>query len=117
MRMKSRRSAAPAAVTSAARERQPVVSDYWDALMAALSDLDVTPHEVFYLKAKQHALGIRPDELRWMHARAFSAVLADMCQDKAVTSDEANTLSEIAVALRELGWAPGDPAAGLVVGV
>lgn len=50
-------------------------------------------------------------------ARAFSALLADMCQHKAVTSDEANTLSEIAMALRELGWAPGDPAGGLVVSV
>jgi DNA polymerase III epsilon subunit-like protein len=114
--MKSRRSAIPMAVP-AVRERQPVVSDYWDALMAALSDLDVTPHEIFYLKAKQQALRIRPDELRWMHARAFTAVLADMCQDKAVTSGEADTLSAIALALRELGWAPGDPAAGLAAGV
>jgi hypothetical protein len=43
-----------------------------------------------------------------MHARAFSGVLADMCQDKAITNEEATQLSGVALALRELGWAPGD---------
>lgn len=118
VRMKSR-GVAPAAMpvpaAFAPTDRQPVLAAYWDALSAALADLDVTPHEVFYLKAKQSALGIRPEELRWLHARAFSGLLADVCQDKAVTNDEVDSLSSIAVALRELGWAPGDPLTGAVV--
>ena len=68
----------------------------------------MSPYEVFYLKAKQTALGLRPEELRWMHARAFSGILADMCQDKIITDAEATALSGVALALRELGWAPGD---------
>ena len=73
-----------------------------------MADLDVSPFEVFYLKAKKDALGLRPEELRWLHARAFSGVLADMCQDRAITDAEAAALSGVASALRELGWAPGD---------
>ena len=115
VRMKSRGSSLAgsiAAATPAHSDRQPVLSAYWDALSAALADIDVTPHQVFYLKAKQSALGLRPEELRWLHARAFSGLLADICQDKAVTNVEVDSLSNIAGALRELGWAPGDPLAG-----
>ncbi|OFW07223.1 MAG: hypothetical protein A3H96_17020 [Acidobacteria bacterium RIFCSPLOWO2_02_FULL_67_36] len=109
--MKPRTVAVGPAGTKTSRDasgRQVVISAYWDALTAAIADLDFTPHEVFYLKAKQSALGLHPDELRWLHARAFSGVLADMCQDKAFTADEARSLSGLTVALRELGWAPGD---------
>lgn len=95
-------------VPQAAPDRLEQVSAYWDALTSSVADLDVTPHEVFYLKAKQAALGIRPDELRWMHARLFSGLLADMCLDRLVTVPEAEALSSVASALRELGWAPGD---------
>lgn len=94
--------------TSVQVDRQPVLAAYWDALTAALSDLTVTPHEVFYLRAKQGALSLSPEELRWLHARAFSGILADMCNDKAITGDEAASLAEVAMALRELGWSPGD---------
>lgn len=100
-----------------APDRSDQLSAYWDALMSSVADLDVTPHEVFYLKAKQSALGIRPDELRWMHARIFSGLLADMCQDKVVTVAEAEALSGVAFALRELGWAPGDSPAESALGV
>lgn len=116
-RLKSRRqqpASAPLPVDRVAvSDRQPVLSDYWDALLASIADVEITPYEVFYLKAKQAALGLRQDEVRWLHARAFSAVLADMCQDKAVSTDEALALSGIAAALRELGWAPGDEVASL----
>jgi DNA polymerase III subunit epsilon len=105
-----RRPATPAQIERS--DRQFVLAAYWEALTAALADLDVTPYEVFYLRAKQSALGVRPEELRWMHARAFSGILADMCQDKAITDDEATALSGVALALRELGWAPGDEPLG-----
>lgn len=100
---------------AAPSDRQHLLSLYWDALTAAIADLDVTPHEIFYLKAKQSALTMRPDELRWLHARAFSGILADMCHDKAITNDEAQALSGLAEALRELGWAPGDSAMNAAV--
>jgi hypothetical protein len=109
-RQKSRSSvvAIPAAQPTVASKTQDRLSAYWDALMAALSDLDITPFEVFYLRAKQDALGLTPHELRWLHARAFSGVLSDMCQDRAIDDAEAAALAGVADALRQLGWAPGD---------
>lgn len=89
-------------------ERHELVGEYWDALTAALSDLAVTLDEVRYLRGKQAALMLTENELRWLHARAFAGILADMCQDKAVTVDEVWALSNVQNALRTLGWAPGD---------
>lgn len=88
--------------------RHELVGEYWDALTAALSDLAITPDEVRYLRMKQAAVILTEDELRWLHARAFAGVLADMCQDKAITTDEVWALSNVQNALRALGWAPGD---------
>jgi hypothetical protein len=90
--------------------RHELVGEYWDALTAALSDLAVTPDELQYLCRKQAALSLTDNELRWLHARVFAGILADMCQDKAVTSDEVWALSNVTTALRGLGWAPGDVA-------
>lgn len=90
------------------KARYELIAEYWDGLTTAFADSDITPHEVFYLKAKGKALGIRPNELRWMHARVFSSALATVCNDHSITDQEATSLSELAEALRELGWAPGD---------
>lgn len=104
-----------AAVAPPARlDRQPIVAEYWDALTAAFADLQVTSDEVEYLRGKQALLALTPDELRWLHARAFAGILADACQDRAITSAEAATLNVVHGALQALGWAPGDAA---VVGV
>lgn len=112
VKMKSRGAHVPVAGLAPSNDvqsdRQPILAAYWDALTAALADLTVTPHEVFYLRAKQEALSLKPEELRWLHARAFSGILADMCNDKAISNEEATSLSDIAMALRELGWSPGD---------
>ena len=97
-------------------ERHELVGEYWDALTAALSDLAVTPDEVHYLRTKQAALSLTENELRWLHARAFAGILADMCQDKAVTADEVWALSSVTSALRALGWAPGDMATDIAGG-
>lgn len=107
-RQKSRAAAPSMIVSTATPLRQEVLSAYWDALMAALADLELTPFEVFYLRAKRDSLGLRREELRWLHARAFSGLLADMCQDRKIDDTEASALAGVASALRELGWAPGD---------
>lgn len=91
-------------------DRQPIVAEYWDGLTAALADLQVTIDEVEYLRGKQALLALTPDELRWVHARAFAGILADACQDRAITTAEAATLNVVHGALQALGWAPGDAA-------
>jgi DNA polymerase III epsilon subunit family exonuclease len=89
--------------------RVHILGEYWDGLMTALSDLDLSDTEIDYLSRKQRALGLQPDEVRWIHGRTFSGVLGELSQDKAITMDEAEVLWRIAGALRRLGWAPGDP--------
>lgn len=108
-RLKSRASRV-AAVLAAPRpaDRQVLVGEYWDALTTALADLEVTQAEIKYLLAKRASLLLTADELRWLHARAFAGILADVCQDRAVTFNEAVVLHRISTAFRQLGWAPGD---------
>jgi hypothetical protein len=96
--------------------RQQIIGEYWDALTSALANLQITPAEVEYLRSKQSVLRLTGDELRWLHARAFAGILADVCRDKAVSADEALCLHTVTGALRELGWAPGDLAGSEAVG-
>lgn len=97
-------------------DRQQLVGEYWDALTSVLADLQITPTEVDYVRSKQSVLRLTNEELRWLHARAFAGILADVCRDKAVSVDEALCLHTVAGALRELGWAPGDLADSGAVG-
>lgn len=110
-RLKSRRPPAPATAADTSVARQTVLAEYWDALTATLADLDVTTEETSYLLSKQKSLHLSEDELRWLHARAFAGILADVCQDKAVTRSEAEAVYRVSIGLRRLGWAPGDSVA------
>jgi len=93
--------------TGAPKEINPA-TEYWDALTATLADFSLTMDEVEYLKAKQQSLRPSDQQIRWLHARAFSSLLAAISQDHAITAEEVETLSKISVAMRALGWAPGD---------
>ena len=46
--------------------------EYWQALLGTLSDLNITEDEVRQLEQKQRALGLGPEEIRSLHARAFA---------------------------------------------
>ena len=84
-------------------------SEYWDALKAALADLDITPSEIEYLGRKRRALNLTPEEVRALHARAFAGLLADVSDDHQITDDEVSKVAALATALRKLGWTPRDP--------
>ena len=102
------RAAKGTAPRAAVVDRASSLAEYWDALLTALADYNVSSDEIDYLIRKRNALKMTSDELRWLHARAFAGLLADACQDKAVTDAEATRLALVASALRTLGWAPGD---------
>ncbi|MBI4507744.1 MAG: 3'-5' exonuclease [Chloroflexi bacterium] len=89
-------------------DRHALLGEYWDELTAALADLEVTDAEIGHLLDKRRLLNLTADEVRWLHARAFAGILADVCQDKAITSSEAAVLHRLSTALRTLGWSPGD---------
>lgn len=106
-RLKSRMSEV-AQLSPTTPDRHILVGEYWSALTAAFADLEVTHDEIQYLLAKRASLNLTSDELRWLHARVFSGILAEACQDRAITSSEASVLNQVTSALRHLGWAPGD---------
>ena len=110
-RVKSRGSKpAPNLMLPKVADRQALVREYWNALTAALAHMEITHDEIQYLLAKRDSLKLTGDEVRWLHARAFAGILADVCQDKALTVSEAGVLHHVSNGLRELGWTPGDAA-------
>ena len=81
---------------------------YWDALTAAVSDLQITPEEVTKLAELRRKLNLPDGHTRMFHARLFAAVLRQFLDDQRVDDKEAGKLRRLAECLRQLGWAPGD---------
>jgi DNA polymerase III subunit epsilon len=110
-RLKSRRMGRPVeqgfAGVSAKRPINPI-SEYWEALKACLSDLDVTASEVEYLAEKRRELDLNDAQIRSLHARAFAGVLSQLSDDHAIDDDEVSKIAGLAECLRTLGWTPGD---------
>jgi DNA polymerase-3 subunit epsilon len=84
------------------------VGEYWEAVLTALADFELTQEELAQLKRRRKELPLTEEQTRWVHAKAFSGLLAEVIQDRAITATEAETLWQVARALRALGWAPGD---------
>lgn len=90
--------------------------EYWDALLSALADLELTEQETADLRQLRHRLDLSAEEVRWAHASVFSGLLTEAAHDRAVSINEARVLWKAAQALRVLGWAPGDPPPGTAPG-
>lgn len=82
---------------------------YWDALMAVLADLEVTDEEAESLSKTRAEAALTPDEVRGLHARAFGQAINQVIEDRRLDDRECLLLQRLHVALRRLGWAPGDP--------
>lgn len=111
-RLKSRRqerSDAPATVGSDQPAAQNPFAEYWEALKSSLADLSITNAEINYLAHKRKQLRLTDAQVRWLHARAFSGVLAQFSDDHAIDDVEVSKLAALAGGLRTLGWSPGDP--------
>ncbi|MGD9523391.1 MAG: PolC-type DNA polymerase III [Gemmatimonadales bacterium] len=106
------RSAAPSLPTSQLRRQEAGIAEYWDAVTIALSDLELTLQEAESLAKHRERLRLSEAEVRWVHARVFSGLLADACQDRVIQAAEAEALFQVAKGLRTLGWAPGDSLSG-----
>jgi DNA polymerase-3 subunit epsilon len=84
------------------------LKSYWEALKAVVADLEVTEGEMEYLKQKKHQLGLANEQIRVLHARAFSSAIARFVDDQWLDDKEATALSRLRRCLGQLGWAPGD---------
>lgn len=107
-RVKSRWSRpASTAAPSGASERDRC-AEYWNALKAALADLEITDAEIEYLTDKRRRLQLTDSEVRSLHARAFAGILAEVTDDHLIDEREVGKVAMMADALRRLGWSPGD---------
>lgn len=109
---KSRRQTSTHVPKAASRESINPIAEYWEALKACLADLTVTPTEIEYLSGKRQMLGLTDAQIRWLHARAFSGLLAQVSDDHAIDDSEVAKIAALAGGLRTLGWSPGDALTG-----
>lgn len=109
IRMKSRSGLREYASDSPAPTPQERRAEYWEALKAVLADLHVEDAEGVYLAEKRRSLQLGAAEVRSLHARALAGMLADMTDDHLIDDDEVSQIADLAHALRQLGWFPGDP--------
>lgn len=88
-----------------ARDRVRV---YWHALIDALTDGLISVEEQASLQKVRANLGLRIEEVRAAHARLFADRLREYAEDDEVSKGEAAKLSDLRMALQQLGWAPGN---------
>jgi DNA polymerase-3 subunit epsilon len=111
--LKPRRGVEPPATVKAARPPDSVPQRrrrYWHALVGALADGTITGEEIDALRLEQQRLELPADDLRAVHARLAGQMLELITEDDAVTPSEVTGLEDLFVALRHLGWAPGEAA-------
>lgn len=85
---------------------------YWDALLVALDDLQITDQEMEHLEKLKSELELGLDEIYMLHARAFSGVLVAMIHSGECTAEERERLASLHACLDRLGWAPGGASPG-----
>ncbi len=90
-----------------ADSRKIAIRDYWDALKTVLADLIITDEELDYIKAERKRLGLAKEQIRMLHARAFSSAISQFIDDEWLDDSELRKLRRLHKCLAELGWAPG----------
>jgi len=88
------------------------LGEYWDALKAAMADLQITDEELQDLTDRKLRLGLDVEQIRMLHARLFAGVITKFTEDKWLDDEECVILNRVHAALARLGWAPGDPPGG-----
>lgn len=81
---------------------------YWDALTTVLADLRISEDEFAHIKAIRKQSSLEKEQLRAMHARAFSDAIERFIDDDWLDDDELKRLRKLHKCLSVLGWAPGE---------
>jgi DNA polymerase III subunit epsilon len=81
---------------------------YFEALTAALMDLELTAVEAAQLAQLRRTLGFTLADVRAMHAQAFAGALLVFSGDQQIDERESGYLRKLGGCLSELGWAPGE---------
>jgi len=88
-------------------ERQ-AINEYWDALRTILADLDITEQELKYVLDIRRKIKLPKEKIRMLHAKVFSAGIAQFIDDKSLDDKEVLKLRRLFKCLSKLGWAPGE---------
>jgi len=83
------------------------LKSYWDALRTVVADLEITDDELEYVANERERLGLSEEQVRVLHARAFSNAIAQFTGDQWLDDGEARKLHRLHDCLARLGWAPG----------
>ena len=84
------------------------LGSYWDQLEMFLSDLEITEQEFCELEERRRTLGLKDEQVRVLHARAFSSALLRYTTDEWLDEVETLKLRLLYRCLHRLGWAPGE---------
>lgn len=87
--------------------RVDLVHEYWDAVTAAVVDLELSDAEIRELADKRERFSLTNEELRAVHGRVFAAMLSEALADSLITDVEWDRLRHLHGCLHQLGWAPG----------
>ncbi len=87
----------------------PALSLYWDSLMVAFEDLEITDAELGHLLELKNELELDQDQVNLLHARVFSGLLVTTIDSGACGPEARLHLASVHGALSALGWAPGTP--------
>jgi hypothetical protein len=81
---------------------------YWDAIKAAIADIHITEDELQQLKNIESTYGLTDSQIRFVHARVYSAVINQFIEDRELDERERLKLKKLHNCLSYLGWAPGE---------
>ncbi|MEX1040439.1 MAG: 3'-5' exonuclease [Pirellulaceae bacterium] len=86
--------------------RQAIAS-YWDTLKTVLADLEITEEELQIVLEERKGGGLKKEQIRMLHAKAFSGVISQFTSDQWLDDGEVIKLRKLHDCLSKLGWAPG----------
>ena len=92
----------------ASKPRNNAVKEYWEALCAALYDLQISDEELNKLQRIKQKANMPKEEVRMLHARFFASVINNFVNDKWLDDGETKILKRVHNCLSKLGWAPGE---------
>ncbi|MDR1484859.1 MAG: 3'-5' exonuclease [Planctomycetaceae bacterium] len=80
---------------------------YLETIQIIVSDYIADDQELELVKAEQKRLNLSKEQIRAVHAKVFSSIMANFIDDEFLDDEETKKLQKIWKCLHSLGWAPG----------